>query len=486
VPIRFRLAFASAAVTLALLGIAGLLFVRSFRGGLVDSLDQGLAPQAATLRRAFNSGQLSLRGEGNVPTEELVAQVFDRSGRVVESTKEAGRRPVVDRDVVRRALEGRTFTDADVGHEPEPYRILADPATNPGTGARVERVLIVGTSLEETNIAVGKVERALLIGGAAAVVITTIGAWFLAGAALRPVERMRRQADTISDRDTDARLNVPRTRDEIAALATTMNRLLARLQSALGRQRNFVADAGHELRTPLAVLQTELELAARPGRTEHDLRDAIAHATDETHRLSTLADELLFLARSDVIQPHTDGTPQRVVPALERSTHTFGARAAGAGVTLEVKGDPGLRAPLDTDLLRHALDNLLDNALRYAPPGSTVTVSTAPSGPGWIVIEVADRGPGFPEAFLPHAFERFRRADDARTRDEGGTGLGLAIALAVVEAHGGTATAANRADGGATVTLRLPAEDVSDFHAHHTAMSAADAHAGAPQPKRSM
>ena len=136
----------------------------------------------------------------------------------------------------------------------------------------------MGTSLEETNEAVGSVERFLIISGSVAVVVFGIGALFLAGAALRPVERMRRQADAISDRDTDARLMVPHSRDEIARLGRTMNRLLDRLQGALGRQRNFVADAGHELRTPISVLQTELELAGRPGRTEEELREAIGHA----------------------------------------------------------------------------------------------------------------------------------------------------------------------------------------------------------------
>lgn len=459
-PIRLRLALASALVTLVLLAVGGILFLRSFRGGLVDSLDQGLAPQAATLRRAFQSDQLSLRTEGNVPTEELVAQLFDRSGRVVESTREAGRAPVVPPDIVRRALKDRTFTESDVGHEPEPYRILADPATKPGPGRRVERVLVVGTSLEETNIAVADVRLSLLIGGPIAVVLTGVGAWFLAGAALGPVERMRRQADAISDRDPNARLNVPRSRDEIARLGKTMNRMLGRLQAALSRQRNFVADASHELRTPLAVLKTELELAARPGRSGDELRDAIAHATVETERMSLLANDLLFLARSDVGQTPTDRTMQNVVAAVERSTTVFRVRAAEAGVTLEVDGDPTLRAALDSDLLRHALDNLLDNALRYAPRGSTVSVAARAAGPRTITIEVADRGPGFPRSFLPHAFERFRRADQGRARDDGGTGLGLAMVLAVAEAHGGTAIAANRPEGGAMVTLRLPTEAV--------------------------
>jgi two-component system, OmpR family, sensor kinase len=459
-PIRIRLALASAAVTLLLFGIAGFLFVDSFRSGQVDSLDQGLAPQVGSLRRDLAAGKLSFSDTGSVATKEVVAQVLDMSGQVIKSTNEAGREPVITADTVRLARRNRVFTERALGPEPESFRILAAPARSPESSNTDNRIVVVGTSLEETNIAVGKVRRAFLYGGSIAVVLAAIGAWFLAGAALRPVERMRRQADAISDRDTDARLNVPRSRDEIARLARTMNRMLGRLQGALGRQRNFVADAGHELRTPISVLQTELELAGRPGRSEDELRDAITHAARETVRLSSLADELLFLARSDVGEAtRTDARPQPVLEAIERSTDAFRGRAVDAGVAIEVSADPALYAPLDTELIRRGLDNLIDNALRYAPRGSAITVAAAPMDGRSIGITVSDRGTGFPATFLPHAFERFRRASDARgSEDGGGTGLGLAIALAVAEAHGGTAVAANRDGGGASVTLRLPAE----------------------------
>jgi two-component system OmpR family sensor kinase len=463
VPIRLRLALAFAAATLVLFGITGFLFLRSFRDGLEGSLDPGLRTQANTLSRLLRdpNAVVDLRDESPTSalrTQEAVAQVLDADGRVLQSTEEAGRRAVISQSTARDARRERVYRNVEVGseREREPFRVLAEPVPQDNAG----RIVLVGESLEETDEAVGRVRDALLAGGAIAVALAGIGAWLLAGAALRPVERMRRQAAEISEHDPTSRLPVPATRDELAALGATMNDLLARLQEALRRQRAFVADAGHELRTPLAVLRTELELAARRHRTRDELLDTIANATEETDRLARLAEELLFLARSEdqAINRRAD---VRLLPLLERSAGAFRARAAERGVTVTSDGADAGTAAVDPDLLRRALDNLLENALRYAPPQSTVTLRVQPEDSdddGWIDIEVIDEGPGFPPEFLPHAFERFRRADDARSRAEGGAGLGLAIVLAVARAHGGTATAGNRPTGGAVVALRIPRE----------------------------
>src|SRR5262249_53207396 len=146
-----------------------------------------------------------------------------------------------------------------------------------------------------------------------------------------------------------------------------------------------------------------------------------------------------------------------LMPLLRRSVEAFRTRAADHDVTLDVSGDDGIAAPVEPDDVRRAIDNLLDNALRFAPPGSGVRVRARRDRSN-VVIEVLDEGPGFTDEFLPHAFERFRRADDARSRSEGGSGLGLAIVLAVAQEHGGTATAANRSEGRAIVSFQLPAD----------------------------
>jgi len=323
------------------------------------------------------------------------------------------------------------------------------------SGARV--LVVVATGTDVSDAAVERAGSALLLGGPPAVLLAGIGAWLLAGAALRPVERMRRQTAEISEKDLDRRLAVPSTRDEIAALGTTMNALLARLQDALERERGFVADAGHELRTPLAILRTELELAARPGRSRDDLVAAVAAAGQETDRLIRLAEDLLLLARADNHQPIVRAGPVVLADLLAAAARGAAARCEPRGVTVELDaaGIPPV-VEADADRLRQAVDNLLDNATRHAPPGSTVAVRVSRPRAAAVAVEVADRGPGFPPAFLPHAFERFHRAEAARSRDGGGTGLGLSIVRAIAEAHGGTATAANRPDGGAVVTVELP------------------------------
>jgi len=454
VPIRIRLALSFALATLVIFGVSAYLFDRSFRHGVESSLDPGLRTQADTLARQVRAigppVDLGRNDARPFPTRDLVAQVLNPDGTVFQATKEAGRRAVISDAVIRQARHRAVSVNVHVRKEGEHYRVLAEPVSRSD-----HRIALVATSLEPTDGAVRRVEDALVAGGALAVALTGIGAWFLAAAALRPVERMRREAAEISEHDADSRLRVPATRDEIAALGATMNGLLARLQGALARERAFVADASHELRTPLAVLRTELELAARPHRTREQLYDGIRHAVEDTKRLGLLAEELLLLARCDEERGLLEFGVARVAPLLERSVETARSRATERGVTISLAGESTVTAPVNPDLLSRAIDNLLDNALRYAPTASTITVR-ARRHESQVVIEVLDEGPGFPPEFLAHAFERFRRVDDARSRTDGGAGLGLAIVLAVAKAHRGSAEVANGADIGAVITIRIP------------------------------
>jgi signal transduction histidine kinase len=230
---------------------------------------------------------------------------------------------------------------------------------------------------------------------------------------------------------------------------------LGRLGRALEREREFVADASHELRSPLAILRGELELAGRPGRSTAELAAAVRSCAEEADRLARITDDLLVLARGDAgrLDLHVEETD--LGQLVGRSAGLAAPRMAAARVTCRADVPPGTRARVDPDRIRQAVDNLLANAVRFSPAGSVIVIAARKDGPD-LRIEVRDQGPGFPDDFLPHAFERFRRPDTARSRDDGGAGLGLAIVQAICAAHGGRATISNVPGGGAVVTLWLP------------------------------
>jgi two-component system, OmpR family, sensor kinase len=203
------------------------------------------------------------------------------------------------------------------------------------------------------------------------------------------------------------------------------------------------------------VLRGELELAARPGRGPGELTAAVRLAAEEAERLSRITDDLLLLARGDSGHLDLRLAETDLRELINRSVGRAGTRLAAAGVRCHTDVPPGTRARVDPDRIRQAVDNLLDNALRFTPRGSVIVVTAAEDGPD-VRIEVRDDGPGFPDGFLPHAFERFRRPDTGRSRDGGGAGLGLAIVAAIAAAHGGRADARNKPGGGAVVSLWLP------------------------------
>lgn len=461
-PIRVRLALLFAAGAALLLAAGGLLFIHELSDGLRGSLVAALETRAGAIVSNlpdgpgpnFSDQAPASPGPGGEGAEG-VSQLLTPAGAVQDASGSGSGRPLITPAQLARARRAQLVTQRLLPGADSPELLLAMPV---GGGSPL--VVVAGTSLETLNEAVHRVVVGLAVAGPMAVVLAGLGAWLLAGAALAPVERMRRQAADISAQDQEAVLAVPATRDELASLARTLNSLLGRLQGALSRQRGFVSSAGHELRTPLAILRAELELAARPGRSRDELAAAVREAGAETERLVRLAEDLLLLARSDEAVPLVRLLPQEVVPVVARSVERFGERATQAGVELglAVQGvgpERDLVAPVDEVRLGQVVDNLIDNALRFAPAGTVVDVTVRPDGPQ-VAIEVADRGPGFPPDFLPYAFHRFRRSDDARGRDHGGAGLGLSIVRALVEAQHGQVTAVNRPEGGATLRVVLP------------------------------
>ena len=312
-------------------------------------------------------------------------------------------------------------------------------------------VLVVGATLEDRAETLESLRTLLFVAGPIGLALATLAGYFLAGLSLRPVESMRRRAEEISAETPGDRLPVPATRDEIERLGRTLNEMLTRLHSALERERDFVADAGHELRTPLALLRTELELATRQGGSAEELRVAMRSASQEAERLALLAEDLLLIARSDRGRLPLRVEELELDALFETMLARFAWRAADAGRNLDAEPARGLRIEGDRIRLEQALSNLVDNALRYGE-GDVRLYGTCGET---TELHVVDDGPGFPPDFSEQAFERFTRADTARGR--GGAGLGLSIVRTIAEAHGGTAGALNSPSGGVDAWISLPA-----------------------------
>ncbi len=438
-PIRIRLMLVFAVAMSCVIGaMAALIYVR-VGGALLTSVDQTLRAQAReSLAHAHNEHELV---DPDTAGGRTLAALYSESGKRLRST--AATPELLDRDEALASAAGRTFfrTESLPGLAGR-WRVLAVPVPNGGA-------IVVARSLAERDDALDRISRELLIAGPLAVLLASLAGYALAAAALRPVEAMRRRAAVVSA-SAPGTLPVPPARDEISRLAITLNEMLTRLQASFEHERRFVADASHELRTPVALLRTELELALRRPRSPVELKVALRSALVETERLSRLADDLLLLARTE------DGSlPLRVGPTdvsavFDTVLRRFATRARESGRALRVEPTTAV-VNADSNRLEQALDNLVENALSY---GAGEVLISSEESDEWVELHVADRGSGFHDRFLDRAFDRFSRSDEVRGHS--GAGLGLSIVQVIAEAHGGGATAANRAGGGADVWLTLP------------------------------
>lgn len=436
-PLRFKLTLAFTGVMAVLLTAAGIVLSVLVAENLDSTIDDGLGARARDAAAVVRVGALATTGEP-------YAQVLTLDGRVKDTSTGAGNRPLLDPAEVAAARASDVIAEAR--RESTDLRLLARPVRAGGEPA----ILVVGESLVQREKALGALHALLLVGGPLALLIASAIGYTLAAAALRPVERMRRHAAAFTAAETSERLPVPPANDEIGRLGRTLNEMLDRLQVAFKRERAFVSDASHELRTPLAILRTELELALRGEHTREELEEALRSAAEEAERLSRLAEDLLVIARSDQGRLPVRPEPIEAGEMLARVAGRFRTRARAEARPLAPDPSPGVSFEADPARIEQALANLVDNALHHGE--GTVRLS-AREVDGAVELHVSDEGPGFPPEFIPRAFERFTRADEARTR--GGTGLGLAIAAAIATAHGGTAHAANGA-GGADVWISLP------------------------------
>jgi heavy metal sensor kinase len=378
------------------------------------------------------------------------AQILNSAGHVMESSQPVSHTQLLPTSALR-SLHHPSFFQRHVPGVEGTSRVYALAVTDEGQHV----FLVVGASLSNRDEILSRFLMLFAIGGPAAIALASGAGWLIAGAGLRPVERMRRQAEAISVSDRSHRLPVASTGDEIARLGATLNAMLDRLQQSFDRERRFVDDASHELRTPLTILKTELDVALSRPRSPTEMEAALRSASEEADRLAALARDLLAYSTVEGGRLPVHPEPVQLDQLLQDVSAALAPRAAAAGVTLTASG-PALAVVLDASRLRQALDNLLDNAIRHTPPGGWIRVAAAQES-SFIRLEVEDSGPGFDPDLLLVAFEPFTRGAADRSNAPTGAGLGLAIVQAVALAHDGQASIENGTTGGAKVTVRVRA-----------------------------
>jgi signal transduction histidine kinase len=439
VPIRVRLTLGFAVAMAVVLAAIGLFVYERVGHELLGTVDQALLGQ---IHDEVHSGKVD-PDTGSGPT---FAQSFGPGGQLLHS-QPRGLAPLVGRGIVARALAGRrVWLDEPLPHRDGDWRVLVDPASSTG-GA-----VVLARSLEPRDESLDHLRHELLIFLPLALLAASLGGYALTARALGPVELLRRRAEAVHPGEP-SRLPVPPAGDELSRLAQTLNEMLARLQAAVEHERRFVADASHELRTPLALLRTELDLALRRPRSREELESALRSAAVETQRLSRLADDLLLIARADQGLLPMRQEVVAVDDLLADAATRFANRARSLGRELRVVET---ELHVDADPLRagQALANLVDNALVH---GDGTVELRAEERDGFVELHVRDAGSGFPLEFRNRAFDRFSRADEARSG--GGSGLGLTIVELVAGAHGGEAGLGEPPGGGADVWISLPRAD---------------------------
>jgi len=466
--IRARLTLWYVLLLAVIVVAVGAFLLLRLRSDLVRAVDEGLSTRAAQIALGFSEqggGEASSGPGGSqfqdvadsslagLPQAESGAQLLDSGGWLLESAGDAiAESPLIGPEAVARALAGTTIRETlSTGSDREPFRVLAIRLPGPGAPS----VVVVATSLEETNRSIGRLAVLLLAAVPVALAAAAAGGWWLARAALRPVARMTKAASEIGAGTLDERIDVPAAADELQRLASTLNAMLGRLQAAVEQKRRFVGDASHELRSPLAVMRTELDVTLMDPSLPPVAREALASADEEVTRMSRLVDDLLVLARID-----EGGLPLLLGridlrEVAENAVSSMRVLAGARGIELSLEGSP---APTEADAARieQVIVNLVGNAVKFTGPSGKVGVEVW-SDEGGVGLTVRDTGPGIAPDLLPTIFDRFVRADRARSRaDEGGSGLGLAICHEIVHAHGGRIWVESEPGRGSVFSFRIP------------------------------
>ncbi len=433
--IRLRITLVATLVVAAVLGTTAMVLVAVQRSQLLDNLDASLTQRADTTGAVLSSGDPAAFGTSG-DADRFVQLVGPDGSVVAASPNVAGMGPAVP------PPERSRFVTVDrLPIEDDAYRILIRRLDD-------GRLLYVAENIDDVDDGVRNLAVSLVIALPLVVLVLAGLVWWLVGRTLQPVEAIRAEVAEIRGGALDRRVPVPPTTDEIAGLARTMNDMLDRVEDASRRQQAFVADASHELRSPLTRLRTTMEVEL--SQPDADLRATLTSALEEVEGLQRLVDDLLTLARSDAGAPAGPPVPVDLDDVVLREARHLreatSLRVDTSGVSAgHLRGDPAQ--------LTRLVRNLCDNAARHA--SSMVRLGVGENG-GRVRLSVEDDGPGLGGADLERIFERFTRLDESRAATGGGTGLGLAIVRDIAARHGGTARAEARAGGGLRLVVELP------------------------------
>lgn len=425
------------------------------RADLYAGLDRDLASRATQLSTTIGTAgggefpdisDATLKG---VPKQQTAAQLLSATGEVIESSGATmAADPLVSGAVAARVLRSGSPSLMTVTQGEDRVRVLIAPLPSS------KRLILVGTNSESVDDAVTRLVTILLLTGPLVLLAAGAGGWFLAKRALRPVTEMTHTAAGIGIDRLDERVPVPGGRDELAVLATTLNTMLERLEVGVRDKRRLVADASHELQTPLAVMRTELDVTLANPSLAPEAVEVLESAREEIDRMTRIVRNLLTLARFDEGTLRLLRAPVPLCDLAQESVASMATLAKERGVAVAVTGDDA-EISGDAEYLRLVVTNLVENAIKYSGEGSSVVVTIVARGDE-ATLAVSDDGPGIPAEAAEHVFDRFFRADRSRSKDSGGSGLGLAISREIVEAHHGRVELKTEVGVGSTFTVVLP------------------------------
>ena len=474
-PLRIRITAWYFAVLATGFALFGIIAYYAMRGSILETVDENLQDQMQGVREliARDSGkpelERDLQHDEEIRAGSDLLQVSDPAGNWIYRSRtmahygpasplanfwgsEGWNRPRGHGRHGRGGASGRWGWVTTEEPNGVPLRVLTLPVEANGKTYIVQ----LAYPLDDFYEALDRFRRVLFLSSPILLLLASAGGYWLSRRALGPVDQVTREARNISAQNLSSRLLVPRTGDELQRLSETLNGMLERLEQAFRRITQFTADASHELRTPVALMRTRAEIVLRRSRSEEEYRETLRQILEDLKRTSSLIENLMLLARADSGAEALERTRMNMVENVDEACLEARALAEAKQISLH-KELP--EAPVwingDANSMRRLFLVLLDNAVKYTAPQGRITVSLSASD-GYAVTEVRDTGIGIAAQDLPHIFERFFRADRARSRQTGGAGLGLSIGKWIAEAHGGTVSAQSEPGEGSVFQVRIP------------------------------